>query len=109
MQNLFRLKFIEDKSNVVLLGGVGLGKTHLATALGYEACLKGYSVLFSTAIDTINTLIAAQSTGRSETGAEQISQTEPFGPWTSLGIYPSIKPVLICSFRLSVTAMNTAL
>lgn len=64
VQNLFRLKFIENKSNVVLLGGVGLGKTHLATALGYEACLKGYSVLFSTAIDTINTLVAAQSAGR---------------------------------------------
>lgn len=64
VQNLFRLKFIEDKSNVVLLGGVGLGKTHLATALGYQACLKGYSVLFSTAVDTINTLIAAQSAGR---------------------------------------------
>ncbi len=64
MQNLFRLKFVEDKSNVVILGGVGLGKTHIATALGYQACLKGHSVLFSTAIDTINTLTAAQSTRR---------------------------------------------
>lgn len=64
VQNLFRLKFIEDKSNAILLGGVGLGKTHLATALGYTACLKGYSVLFSTAVDAINTLIAAQSAGR---------------------------------------------
>ena len=34
VQNLFRLKFIEDKANVIILGGVGLGKTHLATALG---------------------------------------------------------------------------
>jgi len=32
------------------LGGVGLGKTHLATALGYTACLHGYSVLFASAI-----------------------------------------------------------
>jgi len=64
VQNLFRLKFIEDKSNVILLGGVGLGKTHLATALGYEACLKGYSVLFSTAVDAINNLTAAQTAGR---------------------------------------------
>ena len=40
------------------------GKTHLATALGYEACLKGYSVLFATAVNIINNLVAAQSTGR---------------------------------------------
>ena len=36
VQNLFRLKFVEDKSNVIFLGGVGLGKTHLATALGWR-------------------------------------------------------------------------
>lgn len=39
-------------------------KTHLATALGYTACLKGYSVLFTSAIDVINTLAAAKSAGR---------------------------------------------
>lgn len=64
VQNLFRLKFIEDKANVIILGGVGLGKTHLATALGYAACLQGKSVLFTTAIDAINTLSAAQSENR---------------------------------------------
>jgi len=64
VQNLFRLKFIEDKANVILLGGVGLGKSHLATALGYAACLKGCSVLFATAVDVINTLAAAQNAGR---------------------------------------------
>jgi DNA replication protein DnaC len=64
IQNLFRLQFIEDQANVILLGGVGLGKTHLATALGYAACLKGYSVRFAGAVDVINTLLAAQSAGR---------------------------------------------
>jgi DNA replication protein DnaC len=64
VQNLFRLRFIEDKANVIFLGGVGLGKTHLATALGYAACQKGHSVLFATAVDLINALAAAQRAGR---------------------------------------------
>ena len=50
------------KTTKNLLGNVGLGKTHLAIALGYAACLKGYRVLFTTAIDMINTLQAAQKT-----------------------------------------------
>ena len=64
VQNLFRLQFVKNKSNVIFLGGVGLGKTHLASALGYAACLKGYPVLFATAIDIVNTLAAAQAAGR---------------------------------------------
>jgi len=64
VQNLFRLKFIDDNANVIFLGGVGLGKTHLSTALGYEACLRGYSVRFVGAIEIINTLSAAKSCGR---------------------------------------------
>jgi DNA replication protein DnaC len=64
VQNLFHLSFIKDKSNVVFIGGVGLGKTHLATALGYQACLKGHTVLFASAIDTINNLASSQKTGR---------------------------------------------
>jgi DNA replication protein DnaC len=67
VQNLFRLKFVEDKANVIFLGGVGLGKTHLATALAYAACLQGKSVLFTTAIDAINTLSAAHAANRLKT------------------------------------------
>jgi DNA replication protein DnaC len=64
IQHHFTLSFLQDHMNLVYLGGVGLGKTHLAIALGYESCLKGHSVLFTSAIDVINTLAAAKSTGR---------------------------------------------
>ncbi|MBW2739093.1 MAG: IS21-like element helper ATPase IstB [Deltaproteobacteria bacterium] len=64
VQNLFRLNFIKDKANIIFLGTVGLGKTHLATALGYTACLKGHNVLFTTAVDVINALGGAQKAGR---------------------------------------------
>jgi DNA replication protein DnaC len=64
VQNLFRLKFIEDKANAILIGGVGLGKTHLATALGLAACSAGSRVRFAIAIDIINNLLAAQKAGR---------------------------------------------
>ena len=63
IQNLFRLTFIEENANVIFLGRVGLGKSHLSIALGHTACLPGYSVLFTTAVDIINTLSAAQANG----------------------------------------------
>ena len=63
MQDLFRLKFVEEKSNVIFVGTVGLGKSHLAVALGYQACLQGKRVLFASAIDIVNTLTVAQNTG----------------------------------------------
>jgi DNA replication protein DnaC len=64
VQHLFSLGFLKDKSNVTLVGGVGLGKSHLAIALGHAACLQGHSVLFTTAIEAINSLTAAQAQSR---------------------------------------------
>ena len=64
VQNLFRLQFLEQNANAIFLGNVGLGKTHLATALGYAACLEGHSVLFANAINVINQLSAAQKGSR---------------------------------------------
>jgi DNA replication protein DnaC len=64
VQDLFRLKFIEDKANVVIVGTVGLGKSHLCIALGHAAATAGFAVRFTTAIDIVNTLAAAQNAGR---------------------------------------------
>jgi DNA replication protein DnaC len=64
IQHHFTLSFLKDHMNVIYLGNVGLGKTHLAIALGYAACLQGHAVLFASAIDVINTLAAAKNAGR---------------------------------------------
>src|SRR5262245_25498474 len=64
IQNLFRLAFFATNTNIVFIGNVGLGKTHIALALGHATCIGGHSVLLTTAVDIINTLAAAQSAGR---------------------------------------------
>jgi len=71
IQDLFRLRFIDEKANAIFLGLCGLGKSHLATALGYAACQQGYSVLFANTIDVINTLSAAQAQGALKTNLKR--------------------------------------
>lgn len=63
IQNLFHLDFVDKNANVVFISGTGLGKSHLMTALGYAACLRGHSVLFTGAVDIINSMAAAQASG----------------------------------------------
>ncbi len=67
VKNLFRLGFVDKKTNVIFVGACGLGKSHLSVALGYEACQRGHSVLFTTAVDALNNLVAAQAAHRLKT------------------------------------------
>jgi len=55
------LDFIREKANVVFVGPSGVGKTHLANALGQLACLRGFRVRFVLAADLVNELVASQS------------------------------------------------
>ena len=64
IQLLARADFIEQNTNIIFCGGVGLGKTHLAIAIAHRAAMKTYSVFFTTAVDIINNLAAAQRTNR---------------------------------------------
>ncbi len=57
----FRLDFIEKKQHLIFLGSGGLGKSHLATAIGVAACQREFKTLFTTAADMINRLVASQA------------------------------------------------
>jgi DNA replication protein DnaC len=47
IRDLATLRFIEQGESVVLHGPVGVGKSHIAQALGHGACRAGYSVIFT--------------------------------------------------------------
>ncbi len=53
-------RYIKDARNVIFLGRSGTGKTHLATALGMEACRQGVRTRFVTGCGLANELIEAR-------------------------------------------------
>ena len=67
LQSLRSLSFTERNENIVLLGPSGVGKTHLAIAMGYEAVRAGIKVRFTTAADLLLQLSTAQRQGRYKT------------------------------------------
>ena len=60
---LAALDFVRRKENVVFLGPPGVGKTHLAVALGVAACRAGLQTYFTSLADLVAALLAAQRAG----------------------------------------------
>ena len=63
IRHLAALGFLKSYTNIVFIGTVGLGKTHLASAIGRLACLSRQNVLFESAAAIVNNLTEAQNKG----------------------------------------------
>ena len=59
---LLEADHVSQGVGAVFVGNSGLGKTHLARALGYAACQRGQRVLFLTSTSLLNRLVAADAT-----------------------------------------------
>lgn len=64
VDDLATLRFVEDRANVLLIGPPGVGKTHLAIALGHRAVHAGYRVYYTTAADLVARTNRAALEGR---------------------------------------------
>ena len=63
IEELSGLGFIERRENVVMVGASGVGKTHLAIAIGYKAAQAGIKTRFTTAADLLLMLTTAHAQG----------------------------------------------
>jgi len=57
---LMDLEFLQKGTNIVIIGNPGVGKSFLAKILGWRACQANQRVLFTTAMDMLNHLLASQ-------------------------------------------------
>jgi len=72
VRELAGLSFVERAHNVVILGPPGVGKTHLAVALGVKAIEAGFSVMFLTLETLMTRLVRARSENRLERTLQQL-------------------------------------
>lgn len=66
IKELAKLRFVDNGENVIFLGPPGVGKTHLAIALGIEAIRQGYTVGFYVVHELINLLQRSSHENRLE-------------------------------------------
>ena len=73
---LLGCQFVGEKKNLVLYGGVGTGKTHMAIALGISACEKGKAVRFFTVTELVLKLSDAYRNGTLERLVRDLKQLD---------------------------------
>lgn len=66
--------FIEEKSNVLIVGPTGVGKSHIAKALGHNACRKGYDVYCTSAGKLLKQMRASRADGAYDRKVQNLSR-----------------------------------
>jgi DNA replication protein DnaC len=69
-------QFLANKSNIVMYGNVGTGKTHLSIALGVEACKRGLEVRFFRTSALVNKLAELKKAGTLSTFLRSLSKAD---------------------------------
>ncbi len=107
VRQLSTLAFTEAAHNVVLIGGPGTGKTHLATAMGVAGiATQGKRVRFYSTVDLVNELEREKREGKAGRLALALSRLD-LVIRTSWGICPSARPAGHCCFTCSPSCTNT--
>ncbi len=76
IEQLATAGFMDDAHNIILVGGTGTGKTHLATAFGVTAVHHGKRVRFFNAVDLVNLLQQEKQQNKTGSLAKRLIQVD---------------------------------
>jgi len=76
LEQLATAVFMEEAHNLILLGGTGTGKSHIATALGVSAIHQGKKIRFFNAVDLVNRLELEKQQGQAGTLVRKLLQVD---------------------------------
>lgn len=107
LRELAGMSFVERGHNLILLGPPGVGKTHLAIALGVKAVEAGYSVLFLTLETLMTRLAKAVHENRLERSLQQLSYPKLL-IIDEVGYLPLVRTEATLFFRLVVRRYERA-
>lgn len=105
MERLATLDFVHKAQNLFITGSSGTGKSHLACALGREACKRGFRTLYANAPKLLGALKVAKVKGTLERNSRRLSDASCSSLTTCSSCLSTPRSVPYC-LTSSRTGMN---